>query len=88
MLSSFNALLYMIFHWDNDIVSSSQSIGEPFFFLKKKKAFHGRWKVYEGSSTLGTNVQIMPRGWRRFTNTFSSNLETVNPNIFPNHGGI
>ena len=37
-------------------------------------------------STWGTNDQIMPR--RGFTNAFSSNLNTVDEKIFPNHGGI
>ena len=47
------------------------------------------WEIYGGSSRQGTNYQIMPKvGERRFSNTFSSNLKTVNLNIFPNYGGI
>ena len=36
----------------------------------------------------GTNDQIMPEEKGSITNTFSSNLNTVNLKIFPNHGGI
>ena len=55
------------------------------------------WKIYGGSSRQGANVQILLRvlggggggvGGGRVTNTFSSNLKTVNLNTFPNYGGI
>ena len=47
------------------------------------------WRIYAGSSRQGTNDQIMPRiVGERFPNTFSSNLTTVNLNIFPDYGGI
>ena len=46
-------------------------------------------RIYAGSSRQGTNDQIMPRiVGERFTNTFYSNLTTVNLNIFPDYGGI
>ena len=47
------------------------------------------WRIYTGSSRQGTNDQIMPRMvGERFRNRFSSNLTTVNLNIFPDYGGI
>ena len=67
-------------------------MGEPFF--KEELSMADRenllWKIYGESSRQVTNDQIMQveEEGRRFTNTFSSNLKTVNRNIFPNYGGI
>ena len=36
----------------------------------------------------GTNDQIRPSVRKDVTNAFSSNLNTVNLNIFPKYGGI
>ena len=47
------------------------------------------WQIYVGVVVHGeTNDQIIPRGKESFANAFSSNLNTVNRNIFFNHGEI
>ena len=66
---------------------------EPNFL---KKPFLDRYgtkfliKIY-GRSFIQTIIMIRSCQWgeeRRLTNTFSSNLKTVNQNIFSNYGGI
>ena len=41
------------------------------------------WLFYMGEPMIALCQEI-----RSFTNTFSSNLNTINPKIFPKHGGI
>ena len=62
-------------------------------FSLMKKAFLGGnkrfwanlWEV--GLFYMGSNDQIMQGGTKSFTNTFSSNLNSVNLKIFHGHGG-
>ena len=67
----------------------------PYSMCNLFLTFHGRYRTNFlnkfmgwGCSTWGTNDQIMSRGGERFTSTSSSNLKTLNLNIFPSFGGI
>ena len=60
-------------------------------FFSLKEAFHGETdflgQIYGGLIYMGSNDQIMQWGGKRFTNVFSSNLNSVNLKIFSSHGG-
>ena len=70
-------------------VSSPSKIWEDFFFLKKlfigEQTFLG--KFMGRLFYIGSNDQIMQEGRKSFTNTSSSNLNSVNLKNFPAHGG-
>ena len=64
-------------------------MGRPFSL---KKPFHGEqtfWGKYMrgGGGYIGLNDQIMQGGRKSFTNAFTSNLNSVNLENFPGHGG-
>ena len=66
-----------------------KSMGRPFSL---KKPFHGEqtfWGKYMrgGGGYIGLNDQIMQGGRKSFTNAFTSNLNSVNLENFPGHGG-
>ena len=45
-------------------------------------------KLMGGGSTWGGLMIASCKGSWSFTNAFSSNLNTVNPKVFPKHDGI
>ena len=67
--------------------SSPQKIWEDFSLFVKlfvgEQTFLG--KFMGGSFFMGSDDQIMQDGRKSFTNAFSSNLNSVNPKIFPGH---